>query len=210
MWRKTMKEISEALKAHLKFRHDAQLADFLQTTRQHIYVAIKEDRFLSDKVIKKCIENDIDLTRLIRDAKAVSTSQIDYSEAEIQVSEFEEGDVFPIRKRGLQKWIAEFFFQRTIDLNETLSSVKVLSNELSDTIKKGNYAFVDSSLTKPQAGNYYINLNGYGMFRKIMKAPEKDQWFLLADGEEPADRNKFSIQNDFEIIGKVVGFAEKI
>lgn len=210
MWRKSMRDISDALKKKMNFRHDAQLADFLSTTRQHLYVATREDRFLQDRIVQKAIENDIDLTRLIRDAVAVPTSDNDYSEAEITLSEYEEGDILPLRKRGIQKWMADFILKTSIDINSTISMVKIISDEMSNSLPRGSYCFIDSDQTKPHAGKFYLDVNGYGMLRTIMKAPEPDMWYLLAQGKEPSEKNCFTFNDQFKVIGKCIGLVSRL
>lgn len=203
MWRREMRQIVDALKKRLDFRHDAQIADAVGLSRQHLHLAVRENRLVPDKLLQFCINKDIDITRLLRDGKAVTSNDIDNSDTSIDVSEYEEGSVIPNCTRNIPIWFAEIALNRKIETDESISYLRIESDEMEPKIPRGTIAFLDRSVAKPQGGHFYLNLRGYGVVRRIMKATDENKWYLLTSQSELTENKPLDFGGDFSIIGRI-------
>ena len=209
MWRVSMQTITDALSAHYNFRTVAQLADFLELSRQHLHIANKQDRLVPDKLLKACIKREIDITRLLRDGKAVKISDVDYSNTDIELSHYEEGQVLPHSKKTIPKWMADIVFKRDVDINESLAMLVVTSDELEPKLPRDSLLFLDTKRQEPQGGHYYLNLNGYGVIRRMLKAKESNAW-ILKTKEEYEGWSPSVLNEDFQIIGKILSMSTRV
>lgn len=207
MWRVTMAQITESMMNHFNFKTIAQLAELMHISRQHLHIANKSDRLIPDKLLQTCLTHEIDITRLLRDGKSVKVSDVDYSESTIEVLLYKEGQVMPYAKKNLQKWIAELMIKRDLDVNESGAMLNILSDEIEPKIAEGSTVFMDTNLIDPQSGLFYINLNGYGVVRQLMKAREKECWHLLSNFKrnniDPPMAEPLEFEKDFIILGKI-------
>lgn len=203
MWRKDMRQIVDALKTKLGFKHDSQIADAVGLSRQHMHLAVRENRLVPDRFLQFCLQKNIDISMLLESGKAISTNDIDYSESSIEVSEYEEGNVIPSSKKNMPKWFAEKILDRKIDLNESISCLTVESDEMEPKIPRGTILFLDKKTEKPVGGIFYLNVNGYGVVRKLMKATEENKWYLLTSQSEVNQNKPLDFGEDFSIIGRI-------
>ena len=211
MWRKEMRHIVDAMKTHLNFKHDAQVADAVGLSRQHIHMAVKENRLVPDKFLQFCLSADIDISRLLKDGKAVLVSSIDQSDSNVNVSHYREGGITPFSKRSMPKWMADLSLRRDVDLNETIAMLTVETDEMEPKIKKDSIVYLDTIAKTPQGGYSYLNMNGYGIIRRLTKATGgKDLWHLRAEAEEGAYGEPLEFDRDFSIIGRVQFISHRI
>jgi hypothetical protein len=204
LWRSSMRDIVTAIRDHFNYRHDSQVADFIGISRQHIHVAVRENRLVPDKLLEACIQHQIDISRLLRDGKAVNLSDVNYDESQLTVSIYEEGSVIPKRENALPKWYLEKMIGRSIDINERFAIVHVESDEMEPKITAGSTVFLDTSTKEPKSGLFYLEVNGYGFIRKLVKAREESDWFLSSTSSQQ-HQEPMGFPNDFSIIGKVRG-----
>ena len=205
-----MDEIISAIKSHYEFRNGAQVAEFLGISRQHLYISIKNDRLIADRLLPVAIDANIDLTRLIRDGVAVDMKDADYSESELTVSFYREGEVLPYTKRNIQKWLADFLYRREIQIYENLAALVVESEEMEPRLQRDSMVFIDTNDKKPKGGIYYLEVNGFGLVRKVVKANETNKWYLLTNQEDGINREPLQFEKDFSIIGRIQQSTNRI
>lgn len=198
-----MRQIVDALKTKLGFKHDSQIADAVGLSRQHMHLAVRENRLVPDRFLQFCLQKNIDISMLLESGKAISTNDIDYSESSIEVSEYEEGNVIPTSEKNMPKWFAEKILDRKIDLNESISCLTVESDEMEPKIPRGTILFLDKKIEIPRGGIFYLNVNGYGVVRKLMKATEENKWYLLTNQTEVNQNKPLDFRKDFSIIGRI-------
>ena len=51
-----MRQIVDALKTKLGFKHDSQIADAVGLSRQHMHLAVRENRLVPDRFLQFCIK----------------------------------------------------------------------------------------------------------------------------------------------------------
>lgn len=210
MWRKQMREIVDGIKDHMNLRSDTQAAEFLGITRQHLHLSILKDKLMPDRLIESCIKNDIDITRLLKDGRATSLSHIDYSDTDVPINVYNEGSVMPNSKRDLPKWFCEIVFKRQIALDEVLAMVNLSTDELEPKIKQDSTVYIDTSAKEPIGGFFYLDVRGYGMLRRIVKAPEENKWFLTNFSDDGNKGEPITFVEDFKIIGRCQFMTTKI
>jgi len=140
-----MRQIVDALKERLNYKHDSQIADAVGLSRQHIHLAVREDRLVPDRFLQFCLKEDIDISRLLKDGKAIKTYDIDSSDSSIDLSTYLEGEVVPSGRRTIPKWFADLIFRRNVDLNETQALLVVESDEMEPKIQRDSILFLDRS-----------------------------------------------------------------
>ena len=207
-WRSTMRDVVTAIKVHFNFRHDSQVADLIGISRQHIHVAVRENRLIPDKLLESCIVNDIDVTRLLRDAKAVKVSDVDYSESQIKISHFREGEVLLHRENWMQKWYVEKLIGRTVEINESFQIVSIETDEMEPRIHRDSLVVLDPSEKEPKGGIFYLEVDGYGVLRRLVKGNGINHWQLLAGSQVEAESVEFN--KDFRVIGKAKCVTSKL
>ena len=210
MWRKEMRQIVDALKNKLNFKHDSQIASAVGLSKQHMYLAVKEDRLNPDRILQFCLNYNIDITRLLRDGKAVSTADLEYSDSAIELSQYVEGSVVPTSKKTIPKWFADLIFRRNVNLNETQALLVVESDEMEPKIQRDSILFLDRSSTTPQGGHFYLNVNGYGVIRRLMKANHENKWYLLTSDSERIYNDPLEFEKDFSVIGRIQFVSQRI
>ena len=198
-----MDQIVSAIKNHYEFRNGAQVAEFLGISRQHLYIAIKNDRLIADRLLPVAIDNNIDLTRLLRDGIAADMKDTDYSESELTVQIYKEGETEPYTKRNIQKWIADFLYRRDVHIYENLAALIVESEEMEPKVRRDSMVFIDTSEQEPRGGIYYLEVNGFGLVRKLVKANENQKWYLLTTQEEGINKEPLTFKKDFSVIGRI-------
>ena len=197
-----MRQIIDALK-RLGFKHDAQIADAVGLSRQHLHLAVRENRLVPDRFLQFCIKMDIDITRLLKEGKAITSNDVDNSDTSIDISEYEEGSVIPKGTRNIPKWFAEIVLNRKIETDESISYLRIESDEMEPKIPRGTVTFLDRDVEKPQGGHFYLNVRGYGVVRKIMKATEENKWYLLTNQSDMTENKPLDFGEDFLIIGRI-------
>ena len=201
-WRCSMRDIVTAIKNHFNYLHDSQVADLLGISRQHIHVAVRENRLVPDKLLETCVQHEIDLSRLLRDGKAVKLSDVNYDDSQLTVSVYEEGSVIPKRENALPKWYLEGIIRRDVDINERFAIVHIETDELEPKIPQGSQVLLETGIKEPKGGHYYLQIGGYGLIRKLIKAQQEDEWLLL-DGSSQHPQKPLKFPDDFSIIGRV-------
>ena len=203
MWRKNMREIVDGVKAFANLRSDTQAAEYLGITRQHLHISIMKDKLMPDRLIETCIKNDIDITRLLRDGRATRLSEIDYSDTDVPLALYTEGSIIPKSKRNLPKWMAEIVFRRSIGLDEVLGMIELSTDEMEPKVKRDSIIYVDTLFKEPVGGLFYVDVGGYGVIRRLMKANEPEKWHLATGTEDGSQRGEpIRYGEDFKIVGK--------
>ncbi len=210
MWRKDMRTIVDGLKHHMNLRSDTQAAEFLGITRQHLHISVMKDKLMPDRLIESCIKHDIDITRLVKDGRATKLSEIDYSDTDIPISVYKDGSVIPNAKRNLPKWFAEVVFRRKVGLNEVLGMIELETDEMEPKIKQDSVVYIDTASKTPVGGLFYLDVQGYGMMRRLLKATEQDKWFLTGHSDDSQRSEAITYGTDFTIIGKVQFMTTRI
>jgi len=205
-----MRQIVDALKERLNFKHDSQVADAVGLSRQHIHLAVREDRLVPDRFLQFCLKEDIDISRLLKDGKAIKTYDIDSSDSSIDLSTYLEGEVVPSGRRTIPKWFADLIFRRNVDLTETQALLVVESDEMEPKIQRDSILFLDRSSKTPQGGHFYLNLNGFGVIRRLMKANLENKWYLLTSDSERIYSDPLEFEKDFSIIGRIQFVSQRI
>jgi hypothetical protein len=211
-WRQNMREIVDALKSHMNLRSDTQAAEFLGISRQHLHISIIKNKLMPDRLIEACIKNDIDITRLLKDARATKLSDVDYSDTEVPLIVYKEGSASSniIAKRSIPKWHAEKIFNRKVGLNEVLGMIEVTSDDLEPKVKEGSTVYVDRQNKEPTSGLHYVEMNGYGVVRKLVKAPNHDQWYLTSNADNTEHTHPLTHGTDFNVVGRCLTMTGRI
>lgn len=196
-----MRQIIDGLKAHLNMRSDTQAAEFLGISRQHLHISVTNDKLMPERMLEVCINNDIDITRLLRDGRATKLSDVDYSDTDVPIAQYREGEVVPFSKRTLPKWFAEIVFRRKVALNEVLAMVQLETDEMEPKLMRDSIIYIDTKMKTPIGGLFYVEVSGYGMIRKLIKASEPEKWHLQMI-DEPATGDGLKIGEEFSIIGR--------
>ena len=210
MWRKEMREIVDGIKEHMNLRSDTQAAEFLGISRQHLHISILNDKLMPDRLIETCIKNDIDITRLLKDGRATKLSDIDYSDTDCPLLRYKEGSVVPSSKRTIPKWFAEIVFKRKIGLDEVLGLLELETDEMEPKIKQDSIVYIDTLAKNPVGGLFYLDVKGYGMLRRLVKAHEENKWYLTGHADDSQRGEAITYGEEFKIIGKCQFMTTKI
>ena len=197
-----MREIVDGIKVHMNYRSDAQAADFLGISRQHLHISITNNKLMPERMLEVCISNGIDITRLLRDGRATALSEVDYSDTEVPIAQYREGEISPFSKKSFPKWFAEIVFRRKIGLNEVLGMVQLDSDELEPKIQRDSVIYIDTMMTTPIGGMFYVEVDGYGTLRRLSKSSQADRWHLTAGEEYSMSGDGLLIHEEFNIIGR--------
>jgi len=209
-WRKEMRVIVDGIKNHMNLRSDTQAAEFLGISRQHLHISILKNKLMPDRLIETCIKHDIDITRLLKDGRATKLSNIDYSDTDVPLKIYREGSIIPKSKRDIPKWFAERVFRREIGLDETLGLLELETDEMEPKIKEGSIIYIDTLARHPIGGFFYVNLNGYGVLRRLVKATMVDKWHLTGHFDDTQLGKAVTHGTEFNIIGKCQFVTTKI
>jgi len=210
VWRKDMRQIVDGIKEHMNHRSDTHAAEFLGISRQHLHISITNNKLMPERLLEVCLQNDIDITRLLRDGRVSKLSEIDYSGSDVPLMIYKEGQVDSRSSKNIPKWLAEKIFSRSVGLTEVLGMIELKTDEMEPRIKEKSIVYLDTSDTKPVGGYFYLNVRGYGMIRRLLKANEPDKWFLTKSSEDGFMGEPITYERDFEIIGRCQFMMTKI